>query len=146
MVKELEKFADENDGIFRTGSVDCDEWKAICDKEKVTEFPTIKMYPPFPVPVSDLDISKGFDQLNLKKKLAKFISDKSIEITINNIKTFVNEDVAIPKVLLFTNSKKGTPFVYKALSHHFEVSNFILPLIYLKMNIENTSIWSSQRS
>lgn len=57
----MEKFAEDNSGIFRTGSVDCDEWKSICDKEGVKEFPTIKMYPPFPVPVSDLDISNGFD-------------------------------------------------------------------------------------
>jgi len=28
--------------------------------------------------------------------------------------------VATPKVLLFTNAKKGTPFVYKALSQNFE--------------------------
>lgn len=26
----------------------------------------------------------------------------------------------MPKVLLFTNAKKGTPFVYKALSYNFE--------------------------
>ena len=80
------------------------------------------MYPPFPVPVTDLDISNGFDLINLRKKMAKHISDKSIEITNNNIKTFISEDVSIPKVLLFTNSKKGTPFIYKALSHNFEVS------------------------
>ena len=80
----------------------------------------------------DLDISNGFDQLSLKKKMAKYISDKSIEITNNNIKTFVNEDVSIPKVLLFTNSKKGTPFIYKALSHHFEVSSiFVVSYSYL---------------
>lgn len=58
--------------------------------------------------------------------MAKHISDKSIEITNNNIKTFVEEDVAVPKVLLFTNSQKGTPFVYKALSQHFEVSIHLL--------------------
>ena len=26
----------------------------------------------------------------------------------------------MPKVLLFTNAKKGTPFVYKTLSYNFE--------------------------
>jgi len=50
----------------------------------------------------------------------KFYSDKSIEITSNNHKTFVEEDVSIPKVLFFTNAKKGTPFVIKALSQNFE--------------------------
>jgi len=33
---------------------------------------------------------------------------------------FVKEDAGTPKVLLFTNAKKGTPFVYKALSQNFE--------------------------
>jgi len=77
------------------------------------------MYPPFPMPTSELDISGGFKQNQLKKKMAKHIQDKSIVITSNNVKTFVQEDVQTPKVLLFTNAKKGTPFMYKALSQHF---------------------------
>jgi hypothetical protein len=39
-----------------------------------------------------------------------------------NHKTFVEEDISTPKVILFTKSPKGTPFVFKALSQHFEVS------------------------
>jgi hypothetical protein len=39
-----------------------------------------------------------------------------------NHKTFVEEDISTPKVILFTKAAKGTPFVYKALSQHFEVS------------------------
>jgi len=116
MVKEYEKFALDTKGIFRSGAVDCDDFKAICDKEGVTEFPTMKMYPPFPVPASNLDIAEGFQASKLKKKMAKYISDKSIVITSNNIKTFVEENPSTPKVLLFTNAKKGTPFMYKALS------------------------------
>lgn len=122
MVKEYEKFALDTKGIFRSGAVDCDDFKAICDKEGVTEFPTMKMYPPFPVPASNLDLAGGFQANKLKKKMAKYISDKSIVITSNNIKTFVDESPSTPKVLLFTSAKKGTPFMYKALSQHFEVS------------------------
>jgi len=55
----------------------------------------------------------------LKKAAGRFYTDKSIEITGNNHSTFVEEDVATPKVLLFTNAQKGTPFVYKALSQNF---------------------------
>lgn len=55
----------------------------------------------------------------MKKMAGRFYSDKSIEITNNNHSTFVEEDVATPKVLLFTNAKKGTPFIYKALSQNF---------------------------
>jgi len=63
-----------------------------------------------------MDLSKGFELKNLKKFAGRFYSDKSIAITGKNHYTFVSEDIATPKVLLFTNAKKGTPFVYKALS------------------------------
>lgn len=66
-----------------------------------------------------MDMEKPFDQKNLKKIAGRFISDKTIEITQNNHKTFVEENTQTPKVFLFTNSKKGTPFMYKALSQHF---------------------------
>lgn len=56
----------------------------------------------------------------MKKAAGKFYQDKSIEINSNNHKTFVEEDTAIPKVLLFTNAQKGTPFIFKALSSNFE--------------------------
>jgi hypothetical protein len=55
----------------------------------------------------------------------RFYEDKSIEITSNNHKTFIEEDPGTPKVLLFTNAKKGTPFLYKALSFNFQVSQYI---------------------
>jgi hypothetical protein len=120
MAKDYDAFATENKGIFRIGSVDCDEQPQICTKEKVTSFPSIKVYPPFPMPVSDADVSKGVDAKALRNMAGKFITDKSIEITSNNHQTFVSEDVQTPKVLLFTNAKKGTPFIFKALSQHFE--------------------------
>lgn len=77
----------------------------------------IKVYPPFPAPVFDVD-----DIKTLKNQAGKFITDRCIEITSSNIKTFIEEDIATPKVLLFTNAKKGTPFIMKALSEQFEVS------------------------
>jgi hypothetical protein len=55
----------------------------------------------------------------MKQIAGKFYTDRSIEITQNNHLTFVEEDVGIPKILLFTNAKKGTPFIYKALSQNF---------------------------
>ena len=119
---QLNKFADENKGIFRVGAVDCGEWEQICTKEGIKSYPTVRTYPPFPVPIQDHDLSKTFDEKDLRKKVAKFISDKSVEITQMNHKTFTEEDVQTPKVLLFTKAAKGTPFVFKALSQHFEVS------------------------
>lgn len=119
---DYEKFATENKGIFRIGSVDCDDFTAICDKEGLKSFPAIRIYPTFPVPTQDVEIGDKFELSKLKKAGSRFYSDHSIEITSNNHKTFIEEDIATPKVLLFTNSKKGTPFVYKALSSNLAVS------------------------
>jgi hypothetical protein len=116
MVADYNKFATENKGIFRIGSVDCGEYAQVCKKEGVEAFPTVKIYPPFPIPSFDLEMVDKFDGSKLKKAAGKFYQDKSIEITSNNHKTFTEEDAGIPKILLFTNAKKGTPFVYKALS------------------------------
>ena len=120
MVKEYETFASENLGIFRIGSVDCEEFTSICEREKVSSTPALKLYPPFPAPVQDFDLTSTFDAKSIRKFGGRHYSDKSIEITANNHKTFVEEDIGTPKVLLFTNAKKGTPFVYKALSQNFE--------------------------
>lgn len=116
MKSSYEQFASENKGIFRIGSCNCEDNADICKKEGVTNFPTVRVYPTFPIPTQDLDLSKGLELKALKKTAGRFISDRSVEITGKNHKTFVGEDVATPKVLLFTNAKKGTPFVYKALS------------------------------
>lgn len=67
-----------------------------------------------------MDLSSGFELKNLKKFAGRFYQDKSIAITGKNHKAFISEDIGTPKVLLFTNAKKGTPFVYKALSQNFE--------------------------
>eukprot|EP00356_Strombidium_inclinatum_P004709 CAMPEP_0170493486 /NCGR_PEP_ID=MMETSP0208-20121228/13968_1 /TAXON_ID=197538 /ORGANISM="Strombidium inclinatum, Strain S3" /LENGTH=401 /DNA_ID=CAMNT_0010769419 /DNA_START=30 /DNA_END=1235 /DNA_ORIENTATION=+ len=119
-VNSYKDFATENMGVFRIGSVDCEDFQKICEKEKVTETPTLKVYPPFPAPTQDMDLAKGFDSKAIKKFAGRFYTDKSIEITSNNHKTFVEDQPGTPKVLLFTNAKKGTPFVYKALSQNFE--------------------------
>jgi len=92
MVKDYNSFATENKCIFRIGSVDCGEFAKICDKEKVTKFPTVRVYPTHPIPTSDIDTEK-FDVKQLKKSAGKYYQDKSIEITANNHKTFVQEDV-----------------------------------------------------
>ena len=85
-----------------------------------------------------------FEVMDLKKKAAKFISDKSIEISANNHKTFIEDNISTPKVLLFTNSKKGTPFVFKALSQHFDVSK-IKNETYFFCSVEYLGVWSCKR-
>jgi len=61
MKEQFEAFATENMGIFRIGSVDCSDFTKMCEKEKVTSFPSVRLYPPFPVPTSDMDLSGDFD-------------------------------------------------------------------------------------
>lgn len=63
-----EKFASENKGIFRIGAVSCEDEAPICAKEKVDKFPTIRVYPTFPAPTFDLDLSgDNFDTKKLKQ-------------------------------------------------------------------------------
>ena len=78
---DYNKFATENKGIFRIGAVDCEEQESICTKEGITEFPTFRLYPPFPAPTSDLEIGEKFDITKLKKMASRFYTDRSIEIT-----------------------------------------------------------------
>lgn len=51
------------------------------------------MYPPFPIPTRDVDLSGKFDTKTLRVRAGQFIQDFSIEINSNNHKTFVTEDV-----------------------------------------------------
>ena len=139
MVTDYNTFATENKGIFRIGSVDCGDFADVCKKEGVETFPTIKVYPPYPIPQFDFEIGDKFDVSKLKKNAGKFYQDKSIEITANNHKTFTEEDAGVPKVLLFTSAKKGTPFIYKALSQNFEVS-LLFFIIRIILTIENSLI------
>lgn len=68
MSKDFKSFATENKGIFRIGAVDCDDQSNICSKEKVTTFPTFRVYPPFPIPTFDVDYSSKFDSKSIRAK------------------------------------------------------------------------------
>lgn len=120
---QYEKFAIENKGMFRIGAIDCKEHKAICDKESITTYPTYKIYPQVPIPafVSEQDNEKVVDTDALKKSAYKFIGNRVIDITSNNIDTFIADNPGKPKMLLFTETKSA-PMVYRALSTYFDVS------------------------
>ena len=57
----------------------------------------------------------------IKKAAYKFIGNRVIDITSNNIDTFLNDNPGKPKMLLFTETKSA-PMVYRALSTYFDVS------------------------
>lgn len=80
MAGQLEVFAKENKGMFRVGAVSCDEFPKICEKERVSKVPTVRIYPQFPAPTVDYE-EDTFDTGKLKKMAAKFITSKVIEIT-----------------------------------------------------------------
>jgi hypothetical protein len=43
-------------GVFKVGAVDCyKEWE-LCEKEKITKTPTVRIYPPSPVPAFDYEV------------------------------------------------------------------------------------------
>lgn len=47
---QYENFAKENKGMFRSGAIDCNDYEALCTKEKAEKFPLIRVYPAFPTP------------------------------------------------------------------------------------------------
>lgn len=119
---QFEKFGIEQKKMLRVGAVDCDEWSNICSKEGITEYPTYRVYPPFPVPHQDhLSGDKEVDTDVLKKMSYKHIGNRVLEITATNHDVFKDDNPGKPKVLLFTDKQK-TPIVLRALSTYFDVS------------------------
>lgn len=53
---ELEKFASDNDGMFKVGALNCKDFKDICEKEGVKEYPIYKIYPPLPAPLFNYEV------------------------------------------------------------------------------------------
>lgn len=51
---EMDKWINQYRGVFKTGAVDCDEHPALCEKEGITKFPTIRILPPNPIPVINI--------------------------------------------------------------------------------------------
>jgi len=56
VAKDLDEFSTEYRGLFKIGAINCAEEPGICEKEKVSSFPTIRVYPPVPLPSVDVDI------------------------------------------------------------------------------------------
>ena len=60
-VAEFDKWTNEFNGVYRIGSVDCDDFPKLCTDQGVTTFPTFKVYPPIPMPATDINV---LSQLN----------------------------------------------------------------------------------
>jgi len=124
--KKFDEFTNENRGIFRLMFCDCDENAKLCEKENIQKFPTVRVYPPIPIPSIDYEVFienyvKGaLNTEDLLKFSAKYLHNNVVEITPDNINTFVTENPSVPKALLFSE-KKGFPMIFKGLSVEFEV-------------------------
>lgn len=69
--------------MFRIGSVECGEFKQMCDKEDVKVYPTYKVYPPHPVPTVTIenDPAQTIDTDKLKKEAYRYVGNRVIDIT-----------------------------------------------------------------
>jgi len=113
----MKELASDWQGVYTVGAVDCDSYEELCEAQGITEYPKIKVYPPFPAPVSDYEgevTAKG-----LNGYASRFVQSKAFELTNENYKVWLEDKPAVPKVILFTE-KKGVPTLFKALSVSFE--------------------------
>ena len=117
---EFEKLALDYDLMFKVGAINCKDYKDICEKHEVKEFPTVKVYPPLPSPVW---VYEGkLEAPSMVAYMGKFIGNKVKEINMNNLDSFLTTNPNLPKTILFTD-KKGVPLIFKALSVSFDVKN-----------------------
>jgi hypothetical protein len=83
----------------------------------------IRAYPPFPAP--ERDFENDYTEKALSSFLARFVPLRNIlEITFDGIDAFVKDKPSVPKVVLFTDKKKGVPTLFKALANNLEGKMF----------------------
>jgi len=114
---DFKKTSENMDGILKFGGISCDEYFSLCSKEGIQKFPTVKVYPPQPIPTY---IFEG--ELVAKKiagSAAGYVSSLVQEVTDDNVEGFLKNNTAMPKVILFTD-KETTPLLWKAISITFE--------------------------
>jgi hypothetical protein len=54
--KAYDEFTNEFRGVFKILACDCEESPQVCEREKITKFPTIRIYPANPVPPMDYEV------------------------------------------------------------------------------------------
>jgi thioredoxin-like negative regulator of GroEL len=115
---EFEKLASDYDLMFKVGGINCKDFKQLCEKQEIKEYPTVKVYPPLPAPVWNYE--GKIETSSMVSYMGKFIGNKVKELNMNNFEDFLSTNPNLPKTLLFTD-KKGTPLIFKALSVSFDV-------------------------
>jgi len=123
ILREFGSLSEELNGIAFFGAVSCDDESAICEKEGITKYPTVRIYPRSPIPTMDF-VENEYSIEEIKKSALRTIEGNTIEITQTNIETFLKDNPTKPKVLYFTDKPKGVPVTIKALSQSFEKTIF----------------------
>ena len=114
----IKEFSKNWQGVYIISGVDCQAQAALCEKEQIREEPTLKIYPPFPIPAFDYEGEHSVAAIN--KQMAKYIPSRNIvEISSEGIDAYIKDKPSVPKCLLFTD-KKGTPTLIKALANSME--------------------------
>ena len=70
------------------------------------------------MPVVDFS-PENFDIGKVRKAATRDIENKAVEITQNNLDTFLKDAPTKPKVLFFTDKEKAVPLTVRALSKNF---------------------------
>eukprot|EP01016_Furgasonia_blochmanni_P017040 TRINITY_DN19968_c0_g1_i1.p1 TRINITY_DN19968_c0_g1~~TRINITY_DN19968_c0_g1_i1.p1 ORF type:complete len:400 (-),score=69.05 TRINITY_DN19968_c0_g1_i1:330-1529(-) len=115
--KDFSAWSNEMHGIFNLYAVDCEAEAELCERQNITFYPRIRIYPGAHLPSFDYEgelIPKA-----IGAQAARHVHSNVIEISPENIQVFLNENPTMPKVLLFTE-KQGIPLIYRALSVAFE--------------------------
>lgn len=108
--------------MYNIAGVDCQAQAALCEKEQIRDFPTLKVYPPFPIPASDYEGETSVKAINAA--MARYIPARNtVEINSEGIDAFIKDKPSVPKCILFTE-KKGTPTLFKALANNLEGKMF----------------------
>jgi len=108
-------------GVFKIAAVNCDDEYSICEKERISKTPLIRVYPPAPIPTFDHE--GELNTKNIASEAGRYVQANVLEVNATNVVKFTQENPSVPKVLLFTD-KKGIPLLFRALSLAFEKKIF----------------------
>merc|ERR1719330_1294767 len=100
-------------GMAKVCAISCTDWPIFCEKQGVTQTPTVMIYPTNPMPAFKYE--GKMESKALTGKVAKFMPDMSTKLTKDNVDAYITTDPTKPKVMLFS-AKKTVPLIWKALS------------------------------
>lgn len=113
--------AEKTKGIFKWAGLNCGTHADLCNKEGITEFPTVKIYPPIPIPPF-VPQEAGLDAKKIAAWASGYVPNNVVRVTDDNMNGILNSNPSVPKVLLISNKDK-IPLLWKAISNAFKVRN-----------------------